>query len=126
LFGKGHSPLPNCVCGTSQGCEYRELNPTQNKQDSRDVENALRLLIKQKEKLYPEVRFRIIDAYIKEVNGKKSRDPNVWFRNVDVAASRRIGRETVQYVSNIYAYYSAYRLLADKSSEKKETKRKLL
>ena len=35
-------------------------------------------------------------------------DPNKWFRNVEVAAAREIGRETVQYVSNIYKYYVAY------------------
>ena len=36
-------------------------------------------------------------------------DPNVWFGNVEVIAAREIGRETVDYVSNIYKYYSAYR-----------------
>ena len=36
-------------------------------------------------------------------------DPNVWFDNVEVLASREIGRETVQYVSNIFKYYIAYR-----------------
>ena len=41
--------------------EYRKLNPTQSKQDFRDVEEDLRLLIKQKEKLYPEVRVQIGD-----------------------------------------------------------------
>jgi len=35
-------------------------------------------------------------------------DPDVWFRNVELIAARRIGRETVQYVSNIYKYYLAY------------------
>lgn len=35
-------------------------------------------------------------------------DPNVWFRNVEVVAAKRIGRETVQYVSNIYKYYITY------------------
>ncbi len=40
-------------------------------------------------------------------------DPNVWFRNVENVAAKRIGRETVQYVSNIYKYYIAYRLIAD-------------
>jgi membrane-bound lytic murein transglycosylase MltF len=35
-------------------------------------------------------------------------DPNVWFRNVEHVAARRIGRETVQYVSNIYKYYLTY------------------
>lgn len=39
-------------------------------------------------------------------------DPNLWFDNVEVIAARRIGRETVQYVANIYKYYLAYRLAA--------------
>lgn len=39
-------------------------------------------------------------------------DPNVWFKNVEVVAAKRIGRETVQYVSNIYKYYVVYTLLA--------------
>ena len=38
-------------------------------------------------------------------------DPNIWFRNVEVIAAKRIGRETVQYVSNIYKYYIAYSLV---------------
>jgi membrane-bound lytic murein transglycosylase MltF len=42
-------------------------------------------------------------------------DPNVWFRNVEIIVARKIGRETVQYVSNIYKYYIAYRLSHDKS-----------
>jgi membrane-bound lytic murein transglycosylase MltF len=44
---------------------------------------------------------------------KKGLDPNVWFGNVERIASERIGRETVTYVSNIYKYYVAYRLLND-------------
>lgn len=40
---------------------------------------------------------------------KMGLDPNLWFQNVEVAAARVIGRETVQYVSNIYKYYVAYR-----------------
>lgn len=35
-------------------------------------------------------------------------DPNVWFRNVELIAAQEIGRETVQYVSNIYKYFLAY------------------
>jgi membrane-bound lytic murein transglycosylase MltF len=45
---------------------------------------------------------------------KAGLDPNVWFRNVEIMAAREIGRETVQYVSNIFKYYVAYRLIADK------------
>lgn len=42
-------------------------------------------------------------------------DPNVWFGNVEQVASERIGRETVTYVSNIYKYYIAYRLVMEQS-----------
>ena len=45
-------------------------------------------------------------------------DPNVWFRNVEFVAAKRIGRETVQYVSNIYKYYLAYRLIIAKQKLK--------
>jgi len=44
---------------------------------------------------------------------KRGLDPNVWFGNVEQVASERIGRETVTYVSNIYKYYIAYRLVAE-------------
>jgi membrane-bound lytic murein transglycosylase MltF len=50
-------------------------------------------------------------------------DPNVWFRNVEIIAAKRIGRETVQYVSNIYKYYVAYRLIVDKLESKEEVKK---
>jgi membrane-bound lytic murein transglycosylase MltF len=56
---------------------------------------------------------------------KKGLDPNVWFRNTEIIASKRIGRETVQYVSNIYKYYTAYRLIIDKLQLKKEAKQKM-
>jgi len=39
-------------------------------------------------------------------------DPNVWFNNVELVAAKRIGRETVTYVSNIYKYYLAYQMMA--------------
>jgi membrane-bound lytic murein transglycosylase MltF len=42
---------------------------------------------------------------------KQGLDPNVWFSNVERVASARIGRETVTYVSNIYKYYIAYKLV---------------
>jgi membrane-bound lytic murein transglycosylase MltF len=44
--------------------------------------------------------------------GQRGLNPNVWFGNVERVASERIGRETVTYVSNIYKYYVAYRLLS--------------
>jgi membrane-bound lytic murein transglycosylase MltF len=42
---------------------------------------------------------------------KMGLDENKWFQNVEVVAAREIGRETVQYVGNIYKYYVAYDLL---------------
>jgi len=44
---------------------------------------------------------------------KTGLDPNLWFQNVEVIAAKRIGRETVQYVSNIFKYYVVYSLLAE-------------
>jgi membrane-bound lytic murein transglycosylase MltF len=44
-------------------------------------------------------------------------DPNVWFDNVERIAAVRIGRETVQYVANIYKYYIAYTLVQDKVAQ---------
>ena len=35
-------------------------------------------------------------------------DPNVWHDNVEILAAREIGRETVQYVDNIYKYYLSF------------------
>jgi len=40
-------------------------------------------------------------------------DPNQWFDNVEYVAADRVGRETVQYVRNIYKYYVAYKLLGE-------------
>ena len=45
---------------------------------------------------------------------KSGLDPNLWFYNVEEGAARIVGQETVQYVSNIYKYYVAYRLLTDR------------
>jgi len=53
---------------------------------------------------------------------KRGLDPNVWFGNVERVASERIGRETVTYVSNIYKYYIAYRLLADQQARRTAAK----
>jgi len=50
-------------------------------------------------------------------------DPNRWFRNVEVVAAKRIGKETVQYVSNIFKYYIAYRLILGKEDLKAKIKK---
>ena len=42
-------------------------------------------------------------------------DPNQWFGNVELVVAKDIGQETVQYVSNIYKYYIAYKLTLEQS-----------
>ena len=37
-------------------------------------------------------------------------DPNRWLDNVEVIVARKIGRETVRYVRNVFKYYVAYKL----------------
>jgi len=57
-------------------------------------------------------------ARLREEADEIGLDPNLWFDNVELVVSKRIGRETVQYVSNIYKYYIAYRLIADQAQRR--------
>ena len=48
-------------------------------------------------------------------------DANRWFDNVEMVVAHHVGKEPVQYVSNIYKYYTSYRSLqryADLSGKK--------
>jgi membrane-bound lytic murein transglycosylase MltF len=42
-------------------------------------------------------------------------DPNRWFGNVELIVAKDVGEQTVQYVSNIYKYYVAYKLTLEES-----------
>ena len=50
-------------------------------------------------------------------------NPNVWFGNVEIAAAKVIGRETVQYVGNIYKYYIAYKMITEQEERKLKIKK---
>ena len=50
-------------------------------------------------------------------------DPNKWFNNVEIVAAESIGRETVQYVSNIYKYYLAYQMAVEQMEERERAKK---
>jgi membrane-bound lytic murein transglycosylase MltF len=52
-------------------------------------------------------------------------DPNVWFNNVEIIASEKIGRETVTYVSNIFKYYIAYKIVMEQMQERSQAKEQL-
>jgi membrane-bound lytic murein transglycosylase MltF len=56
---------------------------------------------------------------------RRGLDPNVWFGNVELIAAEKIGRETVTYVSNIYKYYIAYRLILESQEARKMAKEKI-
>jgi membrane-bound lytic murein transglycosylase MltF len=49
-------------------------------------------------------------------------DPNTWFRNVEVVVAHDVGREPVQYVSNIFKYYTVYSLLHEQDEIRQELK----
>jgi len=46
----------------------------------------------------------------------------VWFRNVEVVVANEVGREPVQYVRNIFKYYTAYKLLTEQKAIRHEVK----
>lgn len=54
-------------------------------------------------------------ARLRKKAASEGLDPNLWFGNVELVASREIGQETVQYVSNIYKYYVAYKLTLEEA-----------
>jgi membrane-bound lytic murein transglycosylase MltF len=49
-------------------------------------------------------------AKLRKEAAENGLDRNLWFGNVEIIAGRRIGRETVTYVSSIYKYYVGYKL----------------
>jgi membrane-bound lytic murein transglycosylase MltF len=51
-------------------------------------------------------------------------DPNQWFNNVEVVAAKEIGRETVQYVANIYKYYISYRMTTIQQTKREAARKK--
>ena len=56
-------------------------------------------------------------AGLRKEAAKRGLDPNKWFHNVELVAAEKIGSETVTYVSNIYKYYTAYKLLGGAGSQ---------
>ena len=50
-------------------------------------------------------------------------DHNLWFDNVEVIVAEQVGRETVQYVSNIFKYYLTYRWINTTDAERAAARR---
>ena len=62
---------------------------------------------------------------LRQQAAKQGLNPNVWIDNVELVAAARIGTETVTYVSNIYKYYIAYKLIAEREDERKATEKSI-
>jgi membrane-bound lytic murein transglycosylase MltF len=60
---------------------------------------------------------------LRERAAKRGLDPNRWFNNVELVAADTIGRETVQYVSNIYKYYLAYKMYAEQYEARQKARK---
>lgn len=50
--------------------KYKKMNPHQTKQDYPDAEEDLKLLIKEKDRLYPDVKVQVAHAEVKEIGEK--------------------------------------------------------
>jgi membrane-bound lytic murein transglycosylase MltF len=61
-------------------------------------------------------------SQLRGLAAKRGLNPNVWFNNVEVIAAEKIGRETVTYVSNIYKYYIAYKLVTEEMEDRQKAK----
>jgi len=64
-------------------------------------------------------------AKLRQEAAKRGLDPNVWFHNVEYVAAEKIGPEPVTYVSNIYKYYIAYKLIMEQKADREEAAEKL-
>ena len=54
-------------------------------------------------------------ARLRKKAAEQGLDPNQWFGNVELLVAQDVGQQPVQYVSNIYKYYVAYKLVQEQS-----------
>lgn len=57
-------------------------------------------------------------AQLRKLAASQRLNPDKWFQNVEIAAAQKIGRETVDYVGNIYKYYVAYKMLVEQQARR--------
>ena len=60
---------------------------------------------------------------LRRVAEERGYDPNLWFDNVEVIVAEQVGRETVQYVGNIFKYYLTYRWINTADAERAAARR---
>jgi membrane-bound lytic murein transglycosylase MltF len=57
-------------------------------------------------------------AKLRRQAASRGLDPDQWFDQVERVVAERVGRETVQYISNILKYYVVYRRIAELQARK--------
>jgi membrane-bound lytic murein transglycosylase MltF len=58
-------------------------------------------------------------ARLRKKAASEGLDPNLWFGNVELVVAKDVGQQTVQYVSNIFKYYVAYKLTLEEAGTEK-------
>ena len=59
---------------------------------------------------------------LRGVAADRGLNPNLWFRNVELVVAEKVGRETIQYVDNIFKYYTAYGMIEAQEKARQEAK----
>ncbi|HXV14441.1 MAG TPA: transporter substrate-binding domain-containing protein [Candidatus Krumholzibacteria bacterium] len=64
-------------------------------------------------------------ARLRKLAPERGFNPDVWFDNVEVIVSEKVGRETTTYVRNIVKYYLSYRLTIQMNEEQRKAREAL-
>lgn len=61
-------------------------------------------------------------AKLRKVAADRGLDPNLWFDNVEIVVSEKVGRETTTYVRNILKYYVSYKLTLERQTQQERAR----
>ncbi len=64
-------------------------------------------------------------AKLRAVAAERGLNPDIWFDNVEVVVSEKVGSETTTYVRNIVKYYVSYKLTTELQDEQRKAREAL-
>ncbi len=64
-------------------------------------------------------------AKLRTVAAQRGLNPDLWFDNVEIVVSEKVGRETTTYVRNIVKYYYSYKLTLQLQEEQRKAREAL-